>query len=146
MTSHCCVRVGMPVDGPDALDVEDHRRHFGVVREPEEFVHQRDARTGGGGEGARAVPGGADHHADGGELVFGLDEGEVLRAGLRIDAQLSAEALNASISEVEGVIGYQAPTVAPANTQPSAAAVLPSMMMWPRGLVQLLDAQRQRAG
>ena len=36
-----------------------------------------------------------------------------------------------SISEVDGVMGYQAATVAPANTQPSAAAVLPSMMMRP---------------
>ena len=29
------------------------------------------------------------------------------------------------------MIGYHAPTVAPAYTQPSAAAVLPSIMMWP---------------
>ena len=39
----------------------------------------------------------------------------------------SQKRLKASISDVEGVIGYHAPTVAPANTQPSAAAVLPSM-------------------
>src|SRR6188474_3500361 len=38
---------------------------------------------------------------------------------------------NASMSDVDGVIGYHAPTVAPAYTQPSAAAVLPSIMMWP---------------
>ena len=44
---------------------------------------------------------------------------------------LSANILNASMSEVDGVIGYHAPTVAPANTQPSPAAVLPSMRMWP---------------
>ena len=37
--------------------------------------------------------------------------------------------VNASISDVDGVIGYHAPTVAPAKTAPSAAAVLPSMMM-----------------
>ena len=37
--------------------------------------------------------------------------------------------VNASINEVDGVIGYHAPTVAPAYTAPSAAAVLPSMMM-----------------
>ncbi len=43
----------------------------------------------------------------------------------------SQKPLKASISEVEGVIGYQAATVAPANTQPSAAAVLPSIMMCP---------------
>ena len=36
---------------------------------------------------------------------------------------------NASASEVDGVIGYQAQTVAPAQTQPSAAALLPEMKM-----------------
>ena len=30
----------------DALDVEQHRRHLGVVREAQEFVHQRHAGTG----------------------------------------------------------------------------------------------------
>src|SRR5438876_11295268 len=35
--------------------------------------------------------------------------------------------VNASIRDVEGVIGYQAATVAPAYRQPSAAAVLPSI-------------------
>src|SRR5687767_3342823 len=39
--------------------------------------------------------------------------------------------LNASINDVDGVIGYQAPTVAPAYMQPSPAAVLPSIRMWP---------------
>src|ERR1700719_138913 len=40
---------------------------------------------------------------------------------------LSQNSLKASITEVEGVIGYQAATVAPAYTQPKAAAVLPSI-------------------
>src|SRR5690348_16406508 len=44
---------------------------------------------------------------------------------------LSANPLYASMTEVDGVIGYQAATVAPANTQPRPAAVLPSMRMWP---------------
>jgi hypothetical protein len=44
----------------------------------------------------------------------------------------SQKPLNASISDVEGVMGYQAPIVAPAYTQPRAAAVLPSMIMCPR--------------
>src|SRR5260370_11212496 len=39
----------------------------------------------------------------------------------------SQNALNASITDVAGVMGYQAATVAPAYTQPSAVAVLPSM-------------------
>src|ERR1019366_2338601 len=51
----------------------------------------------------------------------------------------SQKPLNASISDVEGVIGYQAPIVAPAYTQPRAAAVLPSMMMCPRVAVAELD-------
>ena len=37
--------------------------------------------------------------------------------------------MNASASEDDGVIGYQAHTVAPPYTQPSAAALLPSMKM-----------------
>jgi hypothetical protein len=48
---------------------------------------------------------------------------------------LSAKPLNASITEVDGVIGYQAATVAPAYTHPRPAAVLPSIMMWPRVLL-----------
>src|SRR5260370_32142009 len=39
----------------------------------------------------------------------------------------SQNALNASITDVAGVMGYQAATVAPAYTHPSAVAVLPSM-------------------
>ena len=42
-----------------ALDVEQHGGYFGVVREPQEFVHQRHARAGGGGERTRAIPVGA---------------------------------------------------------------------------------------
>ncbi len=36
---------------------------------------------------------------------------------------------SASAKDEEGVIGYQAHTVAPPYTQPSAAAALPSMKM-----------------
>src|SRR3954454_5590190 len=36
-----------------------------------------------------------------------------------------------STSEEEGVMGYQVTTVTPANTQPSAAAALPSTMILP---------------
>ena len=39
----------------------------------------------------------------------------------------SQKPLKPSITEVDGVIGYQAATVAPAYTQPSAVAVLPSI-------------------
>ena len=65
------------------------------------------------GEGARAVPGGADHHADRGELVLGLDDGVVGLLGLGSCAQPLAMAPKASASDDEGVIGYQAHTVAP---------------------------------
>ena len=54
-----------------------------------------------------------------------------LRPVSRSTRMRSANILKASMSEVDGVIGYQAATVAPANRQPSAAAVLPSIMMWP---------------
>ena len=50
--------------------------NLGVIGEAEEFLHQRDAGAGRRGEGARAVPAGADHHADGGDLVFRLHDGE----------------------------------------------------------------------
>ena len=69
-----------------ALDVEHHGRHFGEIGEAEEFLHQRDAGARSGGEGARAVPAGADHHADGGDLVLRLHDGEVVLLGHRIDA------------------------------------------------------------
>ena len=59
---------------PGALHVEDHRRNFGEIREADELLHQRDAGAGRGGEGARAVPAGADHHADRGQFVLGLHD------------------------------------------------------------------------
>ena len=52
--------------------------------------------------------------------------------------------LNASISDVEGVIGYHGATVAPAYTQPRAAAVLPSIMMNP--LVLSMRSTRSGSG
>ena len=59
-----------------ALDVENHGRHFRVVAETDELRHQRDTRPGGGGHGARARPSRPDHHTDGGQLVFSLDDRE----------------------------------------------------------------------
>src|SRR5687768_6030240 len=49
-----------------------------------------------------------------------------LAASFRYSAQKRRKP---SISDVDGVIGYHAPTVAPAYTQPSPAAVLPSIRM-----------------
>src|SRR5450755_2629157 len=45
---------------------------------------------------------------------------------LRYSAQKPRKA---SMSDVDGVMGYQAATVAPAYTHPSASAVLPSIMI-----------------
>ncbi len=42
--------------GTGALHVHDHGRNFGEVRQADELLHQRDAGTGGGSEGARAIP------------------------------------------------------------------------------------------
>ena len=63
-----------------ALHVEDHRRDLGVVGQADELVHQRDARTRRRRERARAGPRRADHHADRGELVLGLQDGEAIAA------------------------------------------------------------------
>ncbi len=46
--------------------------------------------------------------------------------------------------EVAGVIGYQAPTVAPANRQPSAEAVFPSIRICPE--VASMGASRNGSG
>ena len=98
---------------PGALHVEDDRGNFGEIGEPEEFLHQRNAGARGRGKGAGAVPAGADHDADRGEFVLGLDDGEFVLLGLRIDAQPLQWRVKASASEDDGVIGYQAQTVAP---------------------------------
>jgi hypothetical protein len=100
--------------GAAALHVEDHRRDFGEIGEADELLHQRDAGTGGGGEGARAVPAGADDDADRGQFVLGLHDGVALcgRSAGRC-AFCGNTGMKASASEVDGVIGYQAQTVAP---------------------------------
>ena len=99
---------------PAALHVEDDHGDLGEIGEAEELLHQRDAGAGGRGEGARAVPAGADHHADRRDLVLRLHDREVLLAR-RADRRGSGRRVrsNASATEVEGVIGYQAQTVAP---------------------------------
>src|SRR3984957_14256075 len=76
-----------------ALNVEQHHRDLGEIGEAEELLHQRNARTGGGSEGARAVPASADRNADRGDLILGLDEGVILFLCRRIDAIARAIAL-----------------------------------------------------
>ena len=58
----------------DSSDVEDHDRDFGVIREPDKFLHQRNSRSGGRRHGARSGPAGADSHADGSQFVFRLND------------------------------------------------------------------------
>src|SRR5690554_2258029 len=60
--------------GPHALDVPHHGGHLGVVRQAEELRHERESQTTGGGHRAGTRPARAHHHADGGELVLGLDD------------------------------------------------------------------------
>jgi hypothetical protein len=73
---------------PDALDVEDHARNFGVVRQPGELGHQRDARAGRGRHRARARPAGAQHHPERRDFVFRLHDGERRLPGFLVDAVL----------------------------------------------------------
>ena len=75
MRSHCCVRVGMPVEGPARCTSTITAGNFGEIGKAQKLLHQRDAGSRGRREGARAVPAGADHHADRGKLVLGLDDG-----------------------------------------------------------------------
>ena len=53
--------------------------------------------------------------------------------------------MNASASDDDGVIGYHAATVAPPYTQPSAAALLPSMKMRSPTALARLHADPERA-
>ena len=70
----------------DALHVEDDRRRLGVIGEPGELRHQRDAGTCRRRHRARARPARANHHAERRNLVFGLDDRERRLARLLVDA------------------------------------------------------------
>ena len=76
--------------GAGTLHVDQYRWHLGEVGEAQKFAHERHAWTAGGRERACAVPVGADHHAHGRELVFGLNNRVVLLAGAGIDSQAAA--------------------------------------------------------
>src|SRR4029077_1278051 len=82
---HACRRAA-------ALDIEDDGGYLREIGQPEEFLHQRNARPGGSGKGTRPVPGGANGHADGRYLVLRLDDAEAILAGYRIGAVPPAEA------------------------------------------------------
>ena len=100
--------------GPAALHIEDDRGNFREIGQAQKFLHQGDAGAGGGGEGARAVPARADHRADGGDFVLRLDDGEFVLSRSAASTRNFLQCLaKASATEVDGVIGYQAATVAP---------------------------------
>ncbi len=76
-----------------ALNIDNHRGYFSVIRQAEQFIHQRNAGTGGGGESPRAIPRSANYHSDSGQLVLGLNDDVVVLSGLGIAAILLAESL-----------------------------------------------------
>ena len=97
-----------------ALNVEHDGRDLGEIGETEEFLHQRDARPRRRRESARAIPAGADRHADRRDFVLGLDDRVAFFSPVARSTRRRAQFVsNASASEVEGVIGYHAQTVAP---------------------------------
>ena len=70
---------------PGALHVDDDGGNLGIVAQAAELRHQRHSGTGGRGHGARARPARAKHHADGGQLVLGLDHRGGRRDGVPCD-------------------------------------------------------------
>src|ERR1035438_6357001 len=78
---------GQPGGWADALHVENHRGAFGVIPEPDELRHQRNTRAGRSGHGTGARPARAQRHADGSQLIFGLNDGIGGFAGIGIVAE-----------------------------------------------------------
>ena len=74
--SACGVRVGIPVEGPMRCTSKMTPGNLGVVAQPGELRHKRNARTRSRCHRARTRPSCAQHHADGGQLVFGLHDRE----------------------------------------------------------------------
>src|SRR5690606_24380887 len=89
-TSDCWVRVGMPVDGPPRCTL---RIVTGIsakyARPMNSFISDTPGPAVVAKARARAVPAGADHHADRRDLVLGLDHRET-RPALLVDAVLLA--------------------------------------------------------
>ena len=132
--------------GPHALDVEHHRGHFGVIGQSQEFLHQRQPGAGSRGERARAVPGRADHHADRGQFVLGLDHDVVLAAAVRVDTHFVAEHLvgiHQRRRRRDRVPGADRGAGIHAAQRRGGVAVDDDVA---RGGIHLLDPQRQRAG
>src|SRR5205085_10556470 len=78
--------------GTAALDVEDDGGNLGKIREPDELLHERDARARRTREGAGAVPRGPDDDANRSEFVLRLDDRMARLAGLGFRAETLAVA------------------------------------------------------
>ena len=70
--------------GAAALHVDQHCRHFREIGQTDKLRHQADTGAGCRGKGARAVPAGTDHDADGRELVLRLHDGVFAVAGFLV--------------------------------------------------------------
>ena len=135
-----------PRRGTGALDVEDHRRHLGVVRQADELRHQRNARAGRWRERARARPRRANHHADRGQLVLGLQDGKPVLFRLRLDAVFLAEALERLHQRCRGRNRIPRTHRCTGVEAPERCGGVPVDEDRVGGLVHRLEMNRQRAG
>ena len=62
---------------PDALDVDDDERDLHHVGQADAFLLERHPRPGGAGHRLPAGQARSDGHVDGGDLVLGVDEGDL---------------------------------------------------------------------
>src|SRR6516225_4216732 len=129
MMSHCCVRVGMPVEGPArctfmitaGISAKYDRPMNSVISEmpgPEVAVKARAPFQ----DAPMTIPMEASSSSPCTIAYLAWPVLGSWRSFLQWFAKASA-------SDEDGVIGYQAQTVAPPYTAPSAAALLPSMKM-----------------
>src|SRR6185503_17069911 len=129
MMSHCWVRVGMPVEGPArwmfmitaGISAKYDSPMNSVIREmpgPEVAVNDRAPFQ----EAPITMPMDASSSSPCTMAYFALPVSGSCRSFLQW-------LVKASATDDDGVIGYQAQTVAPPYTAPSAAALLPSMKM-----------------
>src|ERR1700727_2480892 len=127
MMSHCWVRVGMPVDGPArctfmmtaGISAKYERPMNSCISEmpgPEVAVKARAPFQ----DAPITMPIEASSSSPWTMAYFALPVSGSWRSFLQW-------LVKASASDDDGVIGYQAQTVAPPYTAPSAAAALPSM-------------------
>ena len=73
-----------------ALHIDDGDWNLGKVGQTDEFGHQRYARARCSGKSAGAVPASANHHTNGGQFVFGLNDGKAVLTGGGVDPEFVA--------------------------------------------------------